>query len=133
MTDATKLAIETLAKDSYAGKLSFGQVVGSLVDAGVASYFVDYRTGVTTYYFEEGGVCTLDFGKKEYLIPAVFDAQSLVAAIRGAQRDEVRYPEFVRLSMTAGCVGYFVWITGRHVSYFGHAGEVHVEQFPSAK
>lgn len=133
MNDAAILAIEAVAKDSYAGKLSFGQVVGSLVEAGVGSYFVDYRTGITTYYFEDGRVYTLVFGKKEYLIPAAFDTQSLVAAIRGAQRDEVRYPEFVRLSMTAGCVGYIVWITGRHVSYFGHAGEVHVEHFPPAK
>ena len=38
----------------------------------------------------------------------------------------------MRLSMLAGCVGYIVWIAGRHVTYFGHRGEQHVEPFPSA-
>jgi hypothetical protein len=42
----------------------------------------------------------------------------------------VMYPEFKRLSQRAGCVGYVVWIAGRHVSYHGRRGEVHVERFP---
>jgi len=124
-------SIDAVARDSYAGKMTFGEVVGKLIGAGVESYFADYRTGSTTYYLRDGSVHALDFGKKEYIIPAAFDAGALLAAIRGAQRDEVRYPEFIRLSMAAGCVGYIVWIAGRHVSYFGHAGEVHVEHFPS--
>jgi hypothetical protein len=40
------------------------------------------------------------------------------------------YPEFKRLSEQAGCIGYIVWITGRHVTYFGRNGETHVERFP---
>ncbi len=35
--------------------------------------------------------------------------------------------------MAAGCVGYFVQITGRRVIYFGRSGESHVEQFPPAQ
>jgi uncharacterized protein YbcV (DUF1398 family) len=33
-------------------------------------------------------------------------------------------------TMDAGCVGYTVWIAGRHVAYVGRRGEVHVERFP---
>lgn len=41
------------------------------------------------------------------------------------------YPEFKQLSQRAGCVGYTVWIEGRHVVYHGRRGETHVERFPS--
>ena len=66
-------------------------------------------------------------------IPQDFDAQALQAAIRGAQLGEVKYPEFLKLSMAAGRVGYIVWIAGRHVTYFGRRGEVHIERFPSTR
>ncbi|MFZ6875170.1 DUF1398 family protein [Undibacterium sp. Di27W] len=131
MNEAIQL-IDAVARNSYAGQMTFGEVVGKLIGAGVESYFADYRSGRTTYYLQDGSVHAVDFGRKEYPIPAAFDAIALLAAIRGAQRDAVRYPEFIQLSMAAGCVGYIVWIAGRHVSYFGHAGEVHVEHFPSA-
>ncbi len=64
--------------------------------------------------------------------PAQLKSIAAQAAIRGAQRAEVVYPEFLELSRAAGCVGYMVWIAGRHVSYFGRKGEVHVERFPEA-
>jgi uncharacterized protein YbcV (DUF1398 family) len=63
-------------------------------------------------------------------IPESFDGDGVVLAIRGAQSDRLRYPEFLKLTMAAGCIGYMVWISGRHVSYFGRHGEVHVEKFP---
>lgn len=132
MENSVLQAIEAVAHDSYAGKLTFGHVVGSLMAVGVESYFADYRSGNTSYYMADGSVHVVSLGKQDQLIPTAFDARALVEAIRGAQRDEVRYPEFVRLSMAAGCVAYIVWISGRHVSYFGHAGEVHVEHFPKA-
>ena len=66
-------------------------------------------------------------------IPTPFDKPALLAAIQGAQRGEVKYPDFMRLSMEAGCVGYIVWMSGRHVAYFGRRGEVQVEHFPSTK
>lgn len=63
-------------------------------------------------------------------IPKLFNQESVVLAIRKAQNDLLRYPEFLELTMAAGCVGYIVWITGRHVSYFGREGKVHIERFP---
>jgi len=59
-----------------------------------------------------------------------FSAGDLVAAIRGAQADTVRYPEFVRLSTAAGTVGYWAFLTGKRVIYFGRKGEQHIEEFP---
>ena len=50
--------------------------------------------------------------------------------MRQSQRNEHAYADFVRKTMAAGCVGYFVHIAGRHAVYFGRKGEQHVERFP---
>lgn len=133
MENAVKQVIEQCASDSYAGTVSFGAVVGALMQAGVESYHADYRLAATTYYMPTGATYTVPLKAPEINIPQAFDAQALQAAIRGAQQGTVKYPDFMKLSMAAGCVGYIVWIEGRHVSYFGRRGEVHIEPFPSSK
>ena len=35
--------------------------------------------------------------------------------------------------LAAGCVGYFVCLTGRRAVYFGRTGENYIEPFPPAK
>ena len=60
-----------------------------------------------------------------------FSAAAVEAAVRQSQRNEHTYAEFVQKTMAAGCVGYFVQITGKQALYFGRQGEVHVEKFPS--
>jgi uncharacterized protein YbcV (DUF1398 family) len=61
-----------------------------------------------------------------------FNGGELVAAIRGAQADTLRYPEFVRRSTAAGVIGYWAFLTGKKVLYLGRKGEQHVEMFPGA-
>jgi uncharacterized protein YbcV (DUF1398 family) len=78
----------------------------------------------------DGATYTLAMQTPSTNIPLPFDTAAVQAAIRGAQRGEVKYPQFLELSMAAGCVGYTVWIAGRHVAYVGRRGEVHVERFP---
>ena len=131
MNDQSRRIIEQCAHDTHAGKIHFGQVIGMLIEAGVESYHADYRARVTTYYLPNGETCRVPLLAPSIDIPQDFGAEALVRAIRGAQRGEVMYPQFMQLSMAAGCVGYVVWIAGRHVSYFGRRGEVHIEHFPS--
>lgn len=38
--------------------------------------------------------------------------------------------EFNPCLQRVGCVGETVWMTGRHVRYFGRRGDTHVERFP---
>jgi len=130
MNDRTQQLIREAADGSAAGRIHFGQVIGLLVQAGVESYVVDYRTRRTTYYLADGDTLSLDTPMPGVDIAQDFDAAALQDAIRGAQRGEVMYPQFKTLSRQAGCVGYTVWIAGRHVSYFGRKGETHVERFP---
>jgi len=133
MSSAFMQTVEQCARDSHAGAASFGQIVAALAQAGVESYHADYRRRSTSYYAADGATHAVTLHAPDLPIPAAFDAAALLAAIRGAQRGEVMYPEFMRLSMSAGCVGYIVWIAGRHVSYFGHRGEVHIEAFPASE
>ena len=47
-----------------------------------------------------------------------FNGAGLVAAIRGAQADTVRYPEFVERSTAAGVIGYWALLTGKRGDLF---------------
>lgn len=130
MNQNTKDIIEKCAHQSHAGLLTSPEALGRLVEVGVESYFADYRNQSTTYYLSSNEVCTVPMEMPLVEIPNSFNKDGVVSAIRGAQSDVVRYPEFLKLTMTAGCIGYIVWITGKHVSYFGRQGEVHIEHFP---
>jgi uncharacterized protein YbcV (DUF1398 family) len=130
MNPATLSAIESTFAASNAGSISFGQVIGQLMAAGVESYHVDYRAARSTYYLPNGETHTLGFERPAAPVAPDFSAEAMVAAIRGAQAGTVKYPEFKPLSQAAGCASYTVWITGRHVTYYGRKGEMHVERFP---
>lgn len=130
MNPMVKQTITECTEASAAGRIHFGEVVATLVGVGVESYLVDYRAGRTTYYFPDGNVLTLETHHAQEVVADAFDAPGVQAAIRGAQQGLVMYPEFVRLTKQAGCTSYVVWIAGRHVTYFGRRGEMHVERFP---
>ena len=125
-------AVDAIADASHRGDKNFGQQIGELMQLGVESYHADYRARRTTYYLAGGHAHTVALPTPQVDIPPGLDAAALQAAIRGAQAGMVHYPQFMQLSMAAGCVGYLVWISGRHVSYFGRQGEVHVEHFQKA-
>ncbi len=130
MQENTRAAIVSTFDASMQGRIHFGQVVGQLLAAGVEAYHVDYRAGRATYYLPEGDTLDLGFERPHSSIPDAFDGDAVRAAIRGAQQGRVMYPEFKQLTQQAGCVGYTVWLAGRHVTYLGRRGETHVERFP---
>lgn len=130
MQDRTRNLILESAQASSEGRIHFGQVVAMLTDAGVESYRADYRTRQTTYYLPDGQTLAVDLAMPDVVIADNFDADAVKAAIRGSQQGAVKYPEFKRMSCAAGCVGYTVWIAGRHVTYVGRRGEMHEERFP---
>lgn len=130
MNESIQSIIREVSQASSEGRIHFGQVVARLVTAGVESYAADYRARRTAYYLPDGQTLDIPLDMPDVAIASDFDVQALQAAIRGSQRGEVKYPEFKRLSCAAGCLGYTVWIAGRHVTYFGRRGETHVERFP---
>lgn len=128
----TELIRQVLEK-TEAGHAVFPEVVGVMMEAGVESYFTDFLRGDHTYYGAAGGTHVEHSALVVGDVAKVFAEDAVIAAIRGAQADRVRYPEFVRLVKAAGCVGYRVHVIGKRVHYFGREGEVHTEWFPGAQ
>ena len=113
--------------------MTFPQVVHELTEVGVESYFVDLAAGRKTYYMaRRQRVHGSDDPQAGPRCRGVFGLW-MVAAIRGAQADAIRYPEFVQQSTAAGVVGYWAFLAGKKVLYLGRKGESHVEGFPRAK
>ncbi len=126
----SKQVIDALAMATQQGKMTFPQVVQGLLEVGVESYLVDFAAKQKTHYLTDGSTHTVRMILEPGPIAAEFNGTALVAAIRGAQADTVRYPEFVQRSTAAGVIGYWAFLTGKRVSYFGRKGEQHVEEFP---
>lgn len=131
MDENTRSVIQSTFDASNKGSIHFGEVIGRLMSVQVESYQVDYRSGRSTYFLPSGDIVDLSFERPENGIPNAFDGDAVHAAILGAQQGKVMYPEFKRLSQAAGCIGYTVWIAGRHVTYYGCKGETHIEKFPN--
>lgn len=126
----TRQIIEQCTNASNNGTAHFGEIVEALLEVGVESYYADYRSHSITYYMPGDEIFMVEVPNFENAIAEKFDKDALISAIRGAQAGNVMCPEFKKLSQAAGCVGYMVWLTGKHVSYFGRNGETHIENFP---
>ena len=129
----SRQVIHELASATQQGKLTFPEVVKGLLEVGVESYLVDFASRQKTHYLADGTTYGVPMILDPGPIAAEFCTADLVAAIRGAQTDTVRYPEFVRRSTAAGVIGYWAFLTGRKVLYFGRKGEQHIEEFPRPK
>jgi uncharacterized protein YbcV (DUF1398 family) len=130
MNPSIKEVIEKCAHQSHAGELTSPEVLERLLGVGVESYLADYRDQSSAYYLSNNEALRISMEMPQVDIAESFNEGGVILAIRGAQSDQLRYPEFLRLTMAAGCIGYMVWIAGRHVTYFGRRGEVHIEHFP---
>lgn len=123
--------IHKVLAQSQTGEMTFPQVVGALLAEGVESYFIDFASGSIrcmprATHAEKRLVKLLEVADE-------FSADGLLAAIRSAQTDAIRYLEFVRQATAAGTVAYWAFLTGKKVVYFGRKGEMHVEMFPGTK
>ena len=127
------IAISEAAQATLAGTLPFPEIVGKLISAGVEYYQVDYVGRCKQCYDGPGGrfVTAIPFED----LPSVadeFDAAALRAAILDSQRNGQTWREFSRRSMAAGVQGYFAFLRGQRVTYFGRTGDQHTEWFPGA-
>ena len=119
--------------ETQAGKLIFPEVVRRLLDAGVDSYFCDLAAREETFYMSDGKTHSEKMTLASAQIALEFSPSEVVAAIRGAQADTIRYPEFVKRSVAAGVIAYWAFLAGKRVIYFGRKGEFHVEESPRPK
>lgn len=118
--------------DSETGSATFPEVVGTLIQADCEGYLKDLAARRITYYMADGATHTEPLTLPVPAIPDTFDESALVDALRAAQRDEIRYPEFIRRAVHAGVAVYRVHIAGARAVYLGRKGDLHVEYFPQA-
>lgn len=125
--------IQAVMAETQAGKLVFPEVVRRLLEIGVESYFCDLAAGTETFYMRDGQTHMEKMILPMAPVAEEFSQSWLLTAIRGAQADAIRYPEFAKRSAAAGVIAYWAFLTGRKVIYFGRKGESHTEDFPDAK
>jgi uncharacterized protein YbcV (DUF1398 family) len=128
----TKVIAEVV-HESNAGKLVFPEVVRRLLEAGVESYFADLAQGQETFYLRDGHTHVEKMSVALSPVMNDFYESGIISAIRAAQSDQIRFPEFVKRATASGIVGYWAFLTGKKIIYFGRKGEFHVEAFPGAK
>ena len=126
--------ITETARKTLDGTLSFPEVVGRLLEAGVEYYHVDYVGRRRTFYGSEGEmvVTPLDYEGLPGVGPE-FDAAALRSNVLDSQRNHQPYREFTRRAMVAGVQGYFAFLRGKRVTYWGRQGDQHTEWFPNAQ
>jgi uncharacterized protein YbcV (DUF1398 family) len=121
------------SRASDEGNQSFGEIVKQLADAGVERYHQDFLRSERTYYLPDGESEVVRNDAVGATPAPSFSAQGVEAAVRAVQAGAIRYKQFCRQVMEAGCVGYLVSIAGRRVVYYGRSGDMHVEYFPGAR
>lgn len=132
MQDHQLQMLQDCASAALSGTLTFPEIVGRLGRIGVERYHADYSRHEITYYLPDGDSHVVPTPHPEQPTAVEFSPSAVEAAVRQSQRNEHTYLDFIRKTMAAGCVGYFVQITGRRAIYFSRRGESHVEEFPPA-
>lgn len=129
----TALIIEA-ARETLAGTASFPEIVEKLLTAGVEYYHVDY-VGMRKAFYGAGGdvVVTPITFEGMPAVAADFDLAGLRAAIVDSQRNGQKYRDFTRRAMAAGVQGYFAFLRGTRVTYWGRGGDQHTEWFPGTE
>ncbi|HTQ50277.1 MAG TPA: DUF1398 family protein [Candidatus Acidoferrales bacterium] len=129
----TKIITEVAAK-TLGGTISFPEVIDQLLATGVEYYHVDYIGLRTTFYGGDGNMVVTPINY-EGLSPvaADFDAAALQANILDSQRNGQKFRDFTRRAMENGVQGYFAFLRGKRVTYFGRQGDQHTEWFPGAQ
>ena len=123
--------ITEAARKTLDGTMSFPEVVGQLLAAGVEYYQVDYAGRRKTFYSADGDAVVTPISYE--VLPSVaanLDAAALRADILDSQTNGQKYREFTRRAMEAGVQGYFAFLRGKRVTYFGRQGDQHIEWFP---
>lgn len=124
--------IQECNEGSLSGQLTFPEVVGKLLRAGVERYRADLvRFQKLSYGLKgESYQCALELSDAPE-IADVFNESSIKEAVKAIQQKKIDYPAFLRRIMKAGCTHYEVFLHGKQAIYFGRDGSHHIEKFPS--
>jgi uncharacterized protein YbcV (DUF1398 family) len=125
------LLIGEVARATLAGRISFPEVVRQLIETGVEYFHVDYVGLRKTFYSANGELVVTPINYEGLpLVAAEFDLAALRAAILDSQQHGQTYRDFTKRAMQAGVQGYFAFLRGKRVTYWGRGGDQHTEWFP---
>jgi uncharacterized protein YbcV (DUF1398 family) len=134
MDTNVKAVVHECTNASVEQRITFGEVVMTLLEAGIERYHADLVRGETIYYLPDGDTEVVQAHAARVAPPSnEFSAEGVEAAVRAIQAGTIQYRTFCERVLKAGCVGYIVSMVGRRVVYYGRTGDNHVEWFPSAK
>lgn len=133
MDNNVKAVMAECTRASDGERITFPQVVGKLIEAGVERYHADLVRNEKIYYMPDGESALTPCHAVGVTPARDFLASDVDAAVRAVQRGEIKYREFCGRIAKAGCVGYVVSMAGKRAVYYGRTGEMHVEMFPGAK
>jgi uncharacterized protein YbcV (DUF1398 family) len=127
MEERVKAVVRELANALDAERIPFPDAVEALIEAGVERYHADFVTGAKTYYMPDGSFETT----RSRIIAASRDFRGDIVkqAVHAIEQGEIGYGMFCDRVAAAGCVGYFVSLTGRRSVYYGRNLAAHVEWF----
>jgi len=129
----TKIILET-SQRTLAGTISFPEVVKNLLSTGVEYYHVDYVQRRKTFYSGTGEVAVTSIDIEGLpSVAADFDAAALKANIHDSQQNNQKFRDFSIRAMKNGVQGYYAFLRGQRVTYFGRNGDQHTEWFPGVK
>ncbi len=131
MNSEQSQVIQECALGALNGALTFPEIIEKLASIGIERYHADYPRQEITYYTSGNESLVVSTPHPLHPIAKEFSGASVEAAVRQSQRNEHSYLDVIRKTTAAGCVGYFVQITGRRVIYFGRDGDSHTEHFPA--
>ncbi len=130
--DASEIA--RLAKVTLDGSMPFPDIVGRLISSGVEYYHVDFATCSFTFYGPAGEAVVAPLLLSDPgPIAETLNSVELKAAIIDSQQNGQKFPAFCARATRAGVQGYFAFLRGRRVTYFGRQGDHHVEWFSGAQ
>lgn len=133
MEAQVKHLVHECSRISDEGSKSFGELVKSLMEAGVERYEADLVRSEKTYYMPDGSSEVVPNATIAVAAAWDFTAPKVEAAVRAAQAGQIKYKKFCERVISAGCVGYHVSIAGKRVIYYGRTGDSHIEWFPGAR
>jgi uncharacterized protein YbcV (DUF1398 family) len=133
MQSKTRDIVIACTQDSDEERVTFGEVVQRLMAAGVERYHADLVRNEKTYFMPSGESELTPCHAVGVEAATQFSADGVEAAVRAIQAGKIKYREFCRDIVRAGCVGYHVSLAGRRAVYYGRTGDGHVEWFPGAK
>ncbi|KAJ9617302.1 hypothetical protein H2200_001023 [Cladophialophora chaetospira] len=118
--------------------LPFPKTVAALLALGVTRYHIDYASSLATAFSQN--IASGTTSTEQIPVPTPrsipngkWDPSGVKNAIKRVQSGQTpTYDDFSQEIIQAGVVGYFAFLTGKKVVYYGAEGDLHVEWFPGA-